>query len=221
MKFLYTLFALFITISLSAQTSPITFDEAWTVGGDDWTIKADEGTSDVSIVDDPTGTNGKVLKVQYNDTAVDGVNQWQNAQIKLTAGQNLIEIGPGKTITLDVWTDHTGDPNIGTYRNAQTRDGNYTNKQEFSFPVSGTGWETVTIDTSVDKAGNAVEALEAGLMVLFTAYGAGAEKTTEFKNISDNITFSDGTSKLSADAEPATAYLKLHFTSNRCFKHFF
>ena len=65
MKYLYTLFALFITISLSAQTSPITFDESWTVGGADWTIKADEGTSDVSIVDDPTGVNGKVLKVQY------------------------------------------------------------------------------------------------------------------------------------------------------------
>ena len=107
MKYLYTLFALFITISLSAQTSPITFDEAWTVGGEDWTIKADEGTSDVSIVDDPTATNGKVLKVQYNDINTEGVNAWQNAQVKLTiwSTQNFIEIGPGKTITLDVWTE--------------------------------------------------------------------------------------------------------------------
>ena len=43
MKYLYTLFALFIVLGLSAQTSPITFDEAWTVGGTDWTIKEDEG----------------------------------------------------------------------------------------------------------------------------------------------------------------------------------
>lgn len=204
MKYLYTLFAIFVTISLSAQTSPITFDEAWTVGGDDWTIKADEGTSDVSIVDDPTGTNGKVLKVQYNDTAVEGIEQWQNAQIKLTAGQNLIEIGPGKTITLDVWTDHTGDPNIGTYTGMLKLEmGTIPTEKEFSFPVSGTGWETVTIDTSVDKAGNAVEALEAGLMVLFTAYGTGAEKTVDLRYY-DNITFSDGT-VISTDAGPATA----------------
>ena len=169
MKYLYTLFALFITISLSAQTSPITFDEAWTVGGEDWTIKADEGTSDVSIVDDPTATNGKVLKVQYNDIATEGVNAWQNAQIKLTFGlsQNFIEIGPGKTITLDVWTDHTGDPDIGMYTGMlKLEGGTIEGAKEFSFPVSGTGWETITIDTSVDKAGNAVAALEAGLMVL-------------------------------------------------------
>ena len=204
MKYLYTLFALFITISLSAQTSPITFDESWTVGGETWTIKADEGTSDVSIVDDPTGANGKVLKVQYNDTANEGVNQWQNAQIKLTQGQNLIEIGPGKTISLDVWTDHTGDPNIGTYTGMlKLEQGTIQGAKEFSFPVSGTGWETVTIDTSVDKNGNAVVALEAGLMVLFTAYGNGAEKTPDLRYY-DNITFSDGT-LLGADPAPATA----------------
>ena len=204
MKYLYTLFALFITISLSAQTSPITFDESWTVGGETWTIKADEGTSDVSIVDDPTGANGKVLKVQYNDTANEGVNQWQNAQIKLTQGQNLIEIGPGKTISLDVWTDHTGDPNIGTYTGMlKLEQGTIQGAKEFSFPVSGTGWETVTIDTSVDKNGNAVVALEAGLMVLFTAYGSGGEKTPDLRYY-DNITFSDGT-LLGADPAPATA----------------
>ena len=204
MKYLYTLFALFITISLSAQTSPITFDEAWTVGGDDWTIKADEGTSDVSIITELSGNNGKVLKVQYNDTSVEGVNQWQNVQIKLTQGQNLIEIGPGKTISLDVWTDHTGDANIGTYTGMlKLEQGTIQGAKEFSFPVSGTGWETVTIDTSVDKNGNAVVALEAGLMVLFTAYGNGAEKTPDLRYY-DNITFSDGT-LLGADPAPATA----------------
>ena len=206
MKYLYTLFALFITISLSAQTSPITFDESWTVGGETWTIKADEGTSDVSIVDDPTGVNGKVLKVQYNDPSVpdDAINQWQNAQIKLTTGQNLIEIGPGKTITLDVWTDHTGDANIGTYTGMlKLEQGTIQGAKEFSFPVSGTGWETVTIDTSVDKNGNAVVALEAGLMVLFTAYGSGGEKTPDLRYY-DNITFSDGT-LIEADPAPATA----------------
>ena len=88
MKYLYTLFALFITLSLSAQTSPITFDEAWTVNGTDWTIKEDEG-SNVSI---ETATDGdKYLKVVYNDSGKD----WQNAQIKLTnaMGQNYFSAG--------------------------------------------------------------------------------------------------------------------------------
>ena len=41
MKYLYTLFALFTTLSLSAQTSPITFGEAWVVGTDNWTMTLD------------------------------------------------------------------------------------------------------------------------------------------------------------------------------------
>ena len=59
MKYLYTLFALFITLSLSAQTSPITFDEAWTVNGADWTIREDAGTT-VTIDED---AGNKYLKV--------------------------------------------------------------------------------------------------------------------------------------------------------------
>lgn len=183
-----------------AQTSPITFSESWTVGGDDWTVRGDNGP-DVTIVQDPVdGSKGETLRVQYSNDNAD----WQNAQIKLTAGQNLLSIGPGKTITIDVWTDHTGDPNIGTYTGMlKLEQGTIVGAKEFSFPVSGTGWETITIDTSVDKAGNAVEALEAGLLVLFVNYGNGAHKKDDLRYY-DNITFTDG-SVIQGDAIPQSA----------------
>ena len=162
MKYLYTLFALFITLSLSAQTSPITFDEAWTVNGTDWTIKQDEGT-DVTI---ETATDGnKYLQVVYNDSGQD----WQNAQIKFTnaMGQNYFSAGPGKTVTFDLWSDHTGDTGPGGYTGMlkleQGVDG--APIHEFSFPVSGTGWESVTIDLSTDKGGAAVADGDYGLIV--------------------------------------------------------
>ena len=173
MKNIYSVITfLAIGVFALAQTSPITFSESWTVGGDDWTVRGDNGP-DVSIVQDPTGgSRGETLKVQYSNANAD----WQNAQIKLTAGQNLLSIGPGKTVTLDVWTDHTGDPNIGTYTGMlKLEQGTINGAKEFSFPVSGTGWETITIDTSVDKGGAAVEALEAGLLVLFVNYGNGGD----------------------------------------------
>lgn len=183
-----------------AQTSPITFSESWTVGGDDWTVRGDNGP-DVTIVQDPVdGSKGETLRVQYSNDNAD----WQNAQIKLTAGQNLLSIGPGKTITIDVWTDHTGDPNIGTYTGMlKLEQGTIVGAKEFSFPVSGTGWETITIDTSVDKAGAAVEALEAGLLVLFVNYGNGAHKKDDLRYY-DNITFTDG-SVIQGDAIPQSA----------------
>ena len=200
MKYLYTLFALFITLSLSAQTSPITFDEAWTVNGTDWTIKEDEG-SNVSI---ETATDGdKYLKVVYNDSGKD----WQNAQIKLTnaMGQNYFSAGPGKTVTFDLWSDHTGDTGPGGYTGMlkleQGVDG--APIHEFSFPVSGTGWESVTIDLSTDKGGAAVADGDYGLIVLFTNYGTGNHKKSDTRYF-DDITFTDG-AVIPGDPAPATA----------------
>ena len=200
MKYLYTLFALFITLSLSAQTSPITFDEAWTVNGTDWTIKEDEG-SNVSI---ETATDGdKYLKVVYNDSGKD----WQNAQIKLTnaMGQNYFSAGPGKTVTFDLWSDHTGDTGPGGYTGMlkleQGVDG--APIHEFSFPVSGTGWESVTIDLSTDKGGAAVADGDYGLIVLFTNYGTGNHKKSDTRYF-DDITFTDG-AVIAGDPAPATA----------------
>ena len=200
MKYLYTLFALFITLNLSAQTSPITFDEAWTVNGADWTIKEDEG-SNVSI--ETAADGNKYLQVVYNDAGQD----WQNAQIKFTnaMGQNYFTLGPGKSITFDVWTDHTGDANIGTYTGMLKVEGGINGApiKEFSFPVSGTGWESVTIDLSVDKGGNAVDAGEYELIVLFSNYGNGAHKKSDTRYF-DNLTYTDG-AVIPGDPSPATA----------------
>ena len=199
MKYLYTLFALFITLSLSAQTSPITFDEAWTVNGADWTIREDAGT--VVTIDEDAGN--KYLKVVYNDSG----NDWQNAQIKLTnaMGQNYFSAGPGKTVTFDLWSDHTGDTGPGGYTGMlkleQGVDG--APIHEFSFPVSGTGWESVTIDLSTDKGGAAVADGDYGLIVLFTNYGTGNHKKSDTRYY-DDITFTDG-AVIAGDPAPATA----------------
>ena len=200
MKYLYTIIALFITFYVSAQTSPITFDEAWTVNGADWTIKEDEG-SNVSI--ETEGDGNKYLQVVYNDSGQD----WQNAQIKFTnaMGQNYFSLGPGKSITFDVWTDHTGDANIGTYTGMIKVEGgiNGAGIKEFSFPVSGTGWESVTIDLSVDKGGAAVDAGEYELIVLFSNYGNGAHKKSDTRYF-DNLTYTDG-AVIPGDIAPAAA----------------
>ena len=200
MKYLYTIIALFITLYVSAQTSPITFDEAWTVNGADWTIKEDEG-SNVSI--ETEGDGNKYLQIVYNDSGQD----WQNGQIKFTnaMGQNYFTLGPGKSITFDVWTDHTGDANIGTYTGMLKVEGgiNGAGIKEFSFPVSGTGWESVTIDLSVDKTGAAVDAGEYELIVLFSNYGNGAHKKSDTRYF-DNLTYTDG-AVIPGDIAPAAA----------------
>ena len=200
MKYLYTIIALFITLYVSAQTSPITFDEAWTVNGEDWTIKEDEG-SNVSI--ETEGDGNKYLQIVYNDSGQD----WQNGQIKFTnaMGQNYFTLGPGKSITFDVWTDHTGDANIGTYTGMLKVEGgiNGAGIKEFSFPVSGTGWESVTIDLSVDKTGAAVDAGEYELIVLFSNYGNGAHKKSDTRYF-DNLTYTDG-AVIPGDIAPAAA----------------
>ena len=57
----------------------ITFDESWVTDGDDKDVYGDAGAT-VTIIDDPSNSNkGKVLNVQYNESA----NDWQNAQMIL------------------------------------------------------------------------------------------------------------------------------------------
>ena len=66
-----------------------------------------------------------------------------------------------------------------------------------------TGWETVTIDLSVDKGGNAVDAGEYELIVLFSNYGNGAHKKSDTRYF-DNLTYTDG-AVIPGDPSPATA----------------
>ena len=202
MKYIYLCFSLLLFTTIFAQTSPITFDESWTVNGPNWTIQEDQGTT-VSIAADPesSGTRGNTLQVNYLNTG----QVWQNAQIKLTEGQHRFSVGSSKTITFDVYTDHTGDPSIGMYTGMlkleQGENATHT-ALEYSFPVSGTGWETITIDTTTDKNGNTADG-EYALMVLFTNYGTGLHKMEDTRYY-DNITFTDG-SVISSDPFPATA----------------
>ena len=186
--------------SSTSTTSPITFDEAWTVNGTDWTIKEDQG-SNVSI--ETAGDGNKYLQVVYNDSGL----PWQNAQIKLTnaMGQNYFSAGPGKSVTFDLWSDHTGDTGPGNYTGMLKLDQGVDGApiHEFSFPVSGTGWESVTIDLSTDKNSTEVADGEYGLLVLFTNYGTGNHKKSDTRYY-DNITFTDG-AVIPGDPAPATA----------------
>ena len=204
MKYLYSFIALFTTLMLSAQTSPITFGEAWVVGTENWTIRADNGC-EVSIdATDPdtSGSRTDMLKVQYLNSGQD----WQNAQIKMTEGQNRVAVGAGKTITFDIYADHSGDANQGQYTGLfkleQPSAGTTHAEVQYSFPVAGTGWETITIDTTTDRDGKAADG-DYALIVLFTNYGTGLNKKEDLRYY-DNITFTDG-SLIGADPVPSSA----------------
>lgn len=177
--------------SYSSSTSPITFDENWIVGVDGYSIydiNGGNGVSDVAIVQDPqdNGSRGNVLKVQYNDDGED----WQHVLIHLMEGQNRVSVGPNKTLFFDVYTDHSGDPNKGLYTGMIKLEGE-TSSLEYSFYVSGNGWETISINTAVDKNNNQVSDGEYEKIVFFTNYGDGIHKRQDLRYY-DNITFTEG-----------------------------
>ena len=94
----------------------ITFDESWTTDGDDKDVYGDAGAT-VTIIDDPSNSNkGKVLNVQYNESA----NDWQNAQMILNAAKSqkhlilellrLLHLMYGQVTTIQILTKvHTLD----------------------------------------------------------------------------------------------------------------
>ena len=79
MKYLYTLFALFLTFGLSGQSTTITFSEAGlTASACDGNIKGDSGVT-ATIGDD--GAGNKYLSASSG--AVGSGNDWKNTQIRL------------------------------------------------------------------------------------------------------------------------------------------
>ena len=172
--------------SYSSSTSPITFDENWIVGVDGYSINdinGGNGVSDVAIVQDPqdNGSRGNVLKVQYNNDGQD----WQHVLIHLMEGQNRVSVGPNKALFFDVYTDHSGDPNKGLYTGMIKLEGE-TGNLEYSFYVSGNGWETISINTAIDKNNNQVSDGEYEIL-FFTNYGDGIHKRQDLRYY-DNIT---------------------------------
>ena len=177
--------------SYSSSTSPITFDENWIVGVDGYSINdinGGDGVSDVAIVQDPqdNGSRGNVLKVQYNYDGQD----WQHVLIHLMEGQNRVSVGPNKALFFDVYTDHSGDPNKGLYTGMIKLEGE-TGNLEYSFYVSGNGWETISINTAIDKNNNQVSDGEYERILFFTNYGDGIHKRQDLRYY-DNITFTEG-----------------------------
>ena len=178
----------------------ITFDESWVTDGDDKDVYGDAGAT-VTIIDDPSNSNkGKVLNVQYNESA----NDWQNAQMILNAAksQKALDLRTIKTVTFDVWTSHDdSDSNKGTYTGLlklENRVGGGSTIEK-SFPVAGNGWETVTVDFS-DVNGHEGQFAK---IVLFTNYGSGTHKKDDLR-IYDNFKYAEGDA-FQADAVPATA----------------
>ena len=108
MKNLYILFTALISLGV-INAQQITFDEDWV---STTTVIGDNGTL-VTVVPDPetNGTRGDVVKAEYLNSAAD----WQNAQIIIAAGNNYIDLRTTKTVTFDVYTDHSGLTDIGNY----------------------------------------------------------------------------------------------------------
>ena len=169
MKNLYILFTALISLGV-INAQQITFDEAWV---NTTTVKGDEGAL-VSIDSDPetNGTRGDVLKAEYLGSAFD----WQNAQIIIPGGNNYIDLRTTKTVTFDVYTDHSGLTDIGNYSGLlkleQPKSSGGT--IEKAFVTSGNGWETITVDFSSDfKNENGTSGADEQFkkIVLFTNYG--------------------------------------------------
>ena len=169
MKNLYILFTALISLGV-INAQQITFDEDWV---STTTVIGDNGTL-VSVVSVPetNGTLGDVVKAEYLNSAAD----WQNAQIIIAAGNNYIDLRTTKTVTFDVYTDHSGLTDIGNYtgllklEQAKSSGGTI----EKAFVTSGTGWETITVDFSSDfKNDNGVSGADEQFkkIVLFTNYG--------------------------------------------------
>jgi hypothetical protein len=169
MKNLYILFTALISLGV-INAQQITFDEDWV---STTTVIGDNGTL-VTVVSDPetNGTRGDVVKAEYLNSAAD----WQNAQIIIAAGNNYIDLRTTKTVTFDVYTDHSGLTDIGNYtgllklEQAKSSGGTI----EKAFVTSGTGWETITVDFSSDfKNDNGASGADEQFkkIVLFTNYG--------------------------------------------------
>lgn len=217
MKYLYTLFALFLILGLSAQTTTITFSEAGlTASACDGNIKGDSGVT-ATIADD--GAGNKYLSASSG--AVGSGNDWKNTQIRLTNelgdGYNFtnhLVAGAGSSISFKIWTEDlsaiaknaNGDPFTGMIKFEKGLNG--AGNKEFSFNISDTGgWQDITIDLGTDKGGAAVPAgSEYGLIVFFNNYGTGSIHNAGLRYY-DDITYENGSAIVAADASlvPATA----------------
>lgn len=226
MKYLYTFFALFLTLGLSAQTT-ITFSEAGlTASACDGNIKGDSGVT-ATIGDD--GAGNKYLSA--NSGAADAGEDWKNAQIRLTnqlgdsySFTNYLVAGAGSSITFKIWTEDLsaiaknagGDPFTGMLKLEKGQNG--AGNVEYSFNISDTGgWQDITIDLGTQKSGAAVPAgSEYGLIVFFNNYGSGSTHNAGLRYY-DDITFENGAAIPAADASivpPSAAPTPTHGSLN-------
>lgn len=217
MKYLYTLFALFLIIGINAQTTTITFSEAGlTASACDGNIKGDSGVT-ASIGDD--GAGNKYLNASSG--AVGSGNDWKNTQIRLTnelgdgyTFSNHLVAGAGSSISFKIWTEDlnaiaknaNGDPFTGMIKFEKGLNG--AGNIEFSFNISDSGgWQDITVDLGTDKGGAAVAAgSEYGLIVFFNNYGTGSIHNAGLRYY-DDITYENGSAIVAADASlvPPTA----------------
>lgn len=226
MKYLYTFFALFLILGLSAQTT-ITFSEAGlTASACDGNIKGDSGVT-ATIGDD--GAGNKFLSA--NSGAADAGQGWKNAQIRLTnelgdgySFTNYLVAGAGSSITFKIWTEDLsaiaknagGDPFTGMLKLEKGQNG--AGNVEYSFNISDTGgWQDITIDLGTQKSGAAVAAgSEYGLIVFFNNYGTGSTHNAGLRYY-DDITFENGAAIAAADASlvpPSAAPTPTHGSLN-------
>ena len=227
MKYLYTLFALFLTFGLSGQSTTITFSEAGlTASACDGNIKGDSGVT-ATIGDD--GAGNKYLSASSG--AVGSGNDWKNTQIRLTnelgdgyTFSNHLVAGAGSSISFKIWTEDlsaiaknaNGDPFTGMIKFEKGLNG--AGNIEFSFNISDAGgWQDITVDLGTDKGGAAVAAgSEYGLIVFFNNYGTGSIHNAGLRYY-DDITYENGSAIVAADASlvpPSPAPKPAHGTLN-------
>jgi rubredoxin len=143
-----TFLMILLTMSFGySQTIPVTFDSGVVVS-DNW--NKDSGLASVAIVDAPVGlvTYGKVGQIT-SAAPGDGINPWQNAQLKMKTNYiDLTNATGSKIITFDYYSTVAGSLLV---KIESAKNGGLPSEKAVA--IAGTGWQSISVDFSTPDAG--------------------------------------------------------------------
>ena len=167
----------------------LTFEE-YPVSGDTWYGDAGQVTSIVADPDTSGGDHGNVGKMEL---AAAG-EPWQNSQLNLVADTYAVSLldGTTKRVTFDMYSTTA---TCGLIKLEQELNGGDT--VEHSFNVSGTGWESITVDftNGASNNGAAVNGEFNKIVLFFNYCGDAGNPTGTAPDVRyvDNISYLTGT----------------------------
>ena len=168
--------------------SVITFED-YPVTGDTWNGDSGQIASIVADPDITTGDHGNVGKMELTAEG----NPWQNSQLSLAGGTYAVNLldGTTKRVTFDMWSETA---TCGLLKFEQGLNG--AGDKELPFNVSGSGWETISVDfQSGGHDGSAVNGEYNKIVLFFNYCDAAGNPTGTAPDVRyiDNISYLQGT----------------------------